>query len=565
MKPQTWVVALGTLVLLGVTTLAEGAGFQAPNLDSITLADMRGDVFFLASDEMKGRETTKPEADITAAYVKARMERAGLKPAGEDGSWYQTVRLQHNAWEESPAMAWSRGGESGALTWGKDFVSTGGPSTSATLKDLRVAFAGYAIQEAGRQYDDVAGVDLTGKAALVLRYEPSPWRKGGGRNPFSRSSYLQSKEALCRKAGASAILLVTGPESVGASDNNRQLPSPEAGEISPPLRLAGGTERKGEEGLPFFHISIDAADKLLGGAGELGRLQRLFDEGKFNERGDTADLRLDITARSRVVDEDCRNVLGKLEGETDEWIIFGAHHDHLGLGYFGARDADKAMGQIHNGADDNASGVSTILEVAECLAASGRKPKRSFLFITFTGEEKGLLGSSWYVKHPTVPHHRVAAMINIDMVGRLKDNKLALDGTACSKLLDRHCKAAAPLFPELTIAFSERPPMPASDHWPFFSEAGIPVFFPFGGVNAEMHTALDDPETINYAGMVACARMLAEIGWRVSEDPAWPDCNSPKARPLGDNGRPLPPDAPVPVKPPVEREEEFAAPRSAGE
>src|SRR5690606_13100614 len=112
---------------------------------------------------------------------------------------------------------------------------------------------------------------------------------------------------------------------------------------------------------------------------------------------DFAGVTVTVNATPQTVHGTCRNVAGKIEGEIDEWIIMGAHHDHLGLGYFGARDANRGgMGKIHPGADDNASGVSTILEIAEAIATSGVKPRRGFLFLTFTGEEKGLLGSRWY-------------------------------------------------------------------------------------------------------------------------------------------------------------------------
>ncbi|MCA8915187.1 MAG: M20/M25/M40 family metallo-hydrolase [Planctomycetes bacterium] len=556
------IFATGALLLVvGASALANDtakSGITAPNIDSITLGDIKSDVYFLACDEMVGRETTRPESRIASAYARSRMERAGVKPAGENGGWYQTVKLRHRAWEETPTLSWQADGKTHELKYGEDFVSTGGAEASLEMDAAEVVFAGYAVNDSSHSYNDIEGVDLRGKLALIMRYEPTPWMKSG-RNPFSRNAYLQTKEALCRAAGAVGVLMVTAPRSLGGSDNRRQLPSPDAGDKSPPLELDLGEEQPGDESLPFFHVSIEACDMLLGGEGETELAQKAFDDADFGKRPDLSGLSVKFKAKSGVVHEQDRNVAGMIKGETDEWIVFGAHHDHLGYGYFGARDARTAMGQIHNGADDNASGVSTVLEIAEALARSGRKPRRSFLFLTFTGEEKGLLGSEWYCRHPLIPHERVVAMINIDMIGRIDQHKLTMDGTSCSKLLDSTCKEVAPLFPELTVEFSDKPPMPASDHWPFFSLAGVPCFFPFGGVNKFMHTAEDDPETINYDDMLVIIKMLYEIAWRLSESKEYADYSGPIKDSIGPDGKPRDPSAPKPVDPDEELEEEFSS------
>ncbi|MDC1141762.1 M20/M25/M40 family metallo-hydrolase [Planctomycetota bacterium] len=539
----------------------EANSFQSPNLDSITVKDIKSDVYFLASDAMRGRETRRPEAAIAAEYVASRFKRAGLKPAGEEGGWLQTVKLQYRDWSEQPALSVTHnGGKPEKILYESGFVSTGGASGELDLKGAKLAFAGYAITDATKKYDDLAGVDLKGKIAVILRYEPTPWRKQGQRNPFSRNSHLRTKARLLKAAGAAAIMMVTGPESVANQDSNRNLPSPKAAEESPPLALAlPEAQARASGSLPFFQVTLEAADALLGGKGETLRLQQAFDGGDFTARPDFKNSRVDLTAKSELSFDECHNVAGMIEGKTDEWVIFGAHHDHLGFGYFGARDASKGgMGKIHNGADDNASGVSTVLEIAEAYAESGIKPNRNFLFLTFTGEEKGLLGSSWYVKHPLVPHDKVAAMINIDMIGRLKDHKVALTGTSCSKVLDSICKKAAPLFPGLDVQFSERPPMAASDHWPFYKEAGIPVFFPFGGMNDFMHTAEDDAETINYEDLHKAIRLLSEIGWRISENAQKPDYIGPVKRPVQPETKPEPVPEPKPPEGQPAEEEDFS-------
>lgn len=558
MKPIRMLAALALCgVFFSGVYANDAARPSAPNIDSITLEDIKADVYFMASDEMAGRETCLPEALITASYVRNRMERAGVKPAGEDGTWYQTVKLAHREWDGKPAISFTRGDKTTTLHYEEHFVGTEGASVNAELKDAEIVFAGYAVADLDKGYNDIEGLDLKGKIALIMRYEPTPWRVGGRRNPFSRSSYLQSKEALLQSAGCAGILMVTGPESLGGNDNRLSLPSPGAAEKSPPLYLAGENREGG--GLPFFHVSLAAADMLLGGDGELQRVQKEFDQGDFKQRPDLSKLKVHLSAKSKEVVRECRNVAGKIEGELDEWIIFGAHHDHLGLGYFGARDAASAMGQIHNGADDNASGVATVLEIAEALAKSGVKPRRGFLFLTFTGEEKGLLGSRWYCDKPLIPHEKAIAMINIDMIGRIPNKKLQLQGTASSTMLDRVCREAGPLFPEIEFTFSDRPPMAASDHWPFYSVAGMPVVFPFGGTNAEMHTAIDDPETINYRDMLPAVKCLYEVAWRLSEDKGYPDYDGPVKGTKGPNGKLRNPKETPPSDPNEAHEEEFSS------
>jgi hypothetical protein len=549
------------LLLIGHSALAKddlSAGLGAPNMDSITLADIRGDVHFLASDEMVGRETLKPEAALTAAYVRSRMLAAGVQPAGENGGWYQDVKLKYSTWKETPTLTFTHDNEPLELKYAEDFVSTGSDA-GVLLEGGEIVFAGYAVKDADRKYNDIEGLDLRGKIALIMRYEPSGWARTG-RNPFSRNAYLQTKEALLREAGAVAILMVTGPKSRGASDNRRNLPSPDGGEKSPPLSLDAGADEKASPELPFFHISIDACDRLLGGEGRTAEAQAAFDAAELDKRPDMSGVRINLKAETTFFRGTDVNVAGMIKGELDEWIIFGAHHDHLGYGYFGARDGRRGgIGKIHNGADDNASGVSTVLEIAEALATSGVKPRRSFLFLTFTGEEKGLLGSEWYVAHPLIPHEKTIAMINIDMIGRIKDRKIELDGTACSRMLDRHCKDVAPLFPSLDVMFTDRAPMPASDHWAFFNQGGVPVFFPFGGMNDEMHTAEDDAETINYTDMLTTIKMLYEISWRLSEDPGYPDYIGPVKNAKGPDGKPRDPKANKTTDPSKEVEEDFSA------
>lgn len=551
--------ALGCLIIgiaslgVGVGTLAQDAQSVAPDFATISESDMKADVYFLASDAMNGRETLARESTIASEYIRSRFQKAGLKPAGENGGWFQEVQLAWNEWKQRPTIAIVRDGETTELKYEKDFVSTDGATASIKASNAEVVFAGYAVNDPNRKWNDFEGVDLKGKIALILRYEPTPWRRRG-RNPFSRNSYLQIKTQHCLNAGAIGVLMVTGPDSVQGRDASK-LPPVNAGEKSPSLMLATDKTNRRGNSIPFFHLSIGAADKLLGGDGKLLELQRKWDKGDFTTRPDFGKFRLNLAAESeRKIGRD-RNVLAKIEGETDEIVILGAHHDHLGLGYFGARDARTAMGEIHNGADDNASGCSAILEIAEAIAQSGIKPKRTIVFMTFTGEEKGLLGSRWYVENPIHPHNKVIAMVNIDMLGRLSGNKFVLHGPGVSPKLRAVSEQVIARNSDINVTINPRTPMPASDHWPFYSKAGIPVVFPFGRIPPEMHTAKDDPETINYDGLVRGTRFMADLVWSICQMDGFPEYSGPVKDAIGPDGKPRHPDAP---KESDEKEEDFS-------
>lgn len=568
-------LAVGALCFFMLAPAAqEGAkgSLAAPNLESISVADLKGDVYFLASDEMRGRDTAKPESEIASAYIASRFRKAGAMPAGENGSYFQEVQFAYHEFTEPPVARLYDSQQAGdgplaEFKYGQDFSSAGG--RPRPVARCEVVFAGYAITDAARGWDDLGGLDLKGKTALILRYEPTGWRSGSSMRGWSRNSYLETKAALLRKAGAAAVLMVTGPASTGGIDNWVPLGSSETGSDSPPLTLADEPEQQDGLGLPFFSASVKAVDRILGEDGAIKRLQEALDKGDRKAMPDLSAKRIEFDVKTRRVLKSGRNVLAKIEGELNEWVVLGGHYDHIGLGYFGATDARTAMGKVHNGADDNASGTSAIMEIAEAFAGQ-RKPRRSFLFIAFTGEEKGLLGSAWYARHPVVPHEKTLAMINIDMIGRVKNRRLEMHGMASSKALAQHVRDCAPLFPELNLKFNEQPVGPVSDMWAFY-QAGVPVLFPFSGYNEEMHSIKDRPETINYEGLAQATRLVAEIAWRISENPAYPDYRGTNKDAIGPDGqyripRPNEPKPAPKEKLPEdsEKEEEFAMPRREG-
>lgn len=525
------IFALLALCAVARVSVADDAqALLAPHLESISVDDLKGDVYFLASDEMRGRDTLSTESDIASAYIANRFRQAGLKPAGENGGWYQNAKFAYTEFTEKPSIKVfeSEGAQPALeLAYGQDFTAFEGAASPVPKAPL--AFAGYAITDKAKNWDDFANQDLKGKVALVFRFEPTSMSNTRG---WSRNAFVETKKSLLKKAGAVAAIMVTGPGSTNGTDNWVVSKGPSPEELSPPLTLAD-SETTGKVDLPFFMASLKAIDRLLGGEGKTKQLQDALDDGErtLDFKGRT----VSVEAKTQRVVKTGRNVLGKIEGQSDEWVVLGGHYDHIGLGYFGATDARTAMGQIHNGADDNASGTSAIMEIAEAFAKHG-KPRRSFLFIAFTGEEKGLLGSEWYGRYPLVPHEKTLAMINIDMIGRVKNQRLEMHGMASSAALSRHVRAVEPLFSALKLKLIEQPVGPVSDMWAFY-KAGVPVLFPFSGYNAEMHSAKDDPETINYEGLRDAAQLVAEIAWRVSESDEIPDYKGTNKEAKGPDGR----------------------------
>lgn len=203
--------------------------------------------------------------------------------------------------------------------------------------------------------------------------------------------------------------------------------------------------------------------------------------------------------------EDMRNVLGTIEGrEPGEAVVIGAHYDHLGLGHQdGSLDLFNGKGQIHNGADDNASGTAALLEIARAFKASGVQPRRRVVFAFFDGEERGLLGSNYWVKHPTLTGLRVTLMINLDMVGRLRDKVTVYGAPTGDLLADWLARANEGLGLELDL---RKTITGNSDHYPFY-QAGVPVLMPFTGLHTDYHRPSDDIERVNFDGIAKIARL----------------------------------------------------------
>ncbi len=454
-----------------------------------SIQTLRNDVYWLADDAREGRLPGTPGADAAADYIARRFDDLGLEAAPEIGSYRQTFDLPGKATlGKNNALLIN---QQDALRLDHDYRPLAFSPTGSF--EGKVAFAGYGVSSKKYDYDDYANLDIAGRAVVAMRYEPhnneGKSRFTGGE--FSENAPITKKAQEARSRGATALLLVNPPEN-----------HPHDAPLRPFVSLGSRFE---VAAIPVISITPDVARKLLGGR-DLLELQRAIDRsGKPNSflvDANTATGTVDLEVQRTIAS----NVVGVLPGsgpQRDEYVVVGAHYDHIGRGGFGSRKPGQNL--IHNGADDNASGTAAMMAVAEQLA--GGRLNRSVLFVGFSGEESGLLGSRHFVTHPPVPMEKVVAMLNLDMVGRLRNNALSIGGGGT--------RAA---FKPLLEKLDERSPLEfrniglggfgPSDHQSFAMKK-VPVLFFFTGLHGEYHHPDDDAPLVNYDGLAEISHIVA--------------------------------------------------------
>ena len=453
-------------------------------------------VRILAAPEMEGRASGTPGGDRAAAHVAAEFGKIGLQPLGDRGTYLQAfevttgVRLgEHNR------LALEL--DSGRKTYeaGIAFQPFGFSEEGSVSGE--VAFAGYGITAPELNYDDYTGLDVHQKIVVVMAHEPQEANEQG---PFRRPEAFHYTEVRykiinAREHGAKAILIVTGPNHQG------QEPERLSG------RRVGGSA---SAGIIAVYAAMEVAAAILSPTGQgLADLQRDIDNTlqphSFAIPGVVAHVAVDLIREKGQA----ANVIGLLPGGDptlkEEALIIGAHYDHLGRGGETSLAPDR-YGEIHPGADDNASGTAGVIALAKAFARSGSK--RSLVFIGFGGEEMGLLGSYHYVNHPRWPLDKTSAMINLDAIGRMTQDRLYILGVDSATELRPLVEEAARGF-ALTLHVSGDPFGP-SDHTPFYAKER-PVLMFFTGPHADYHRPSDTPEKINAEGMQTVVRVVFRV------------------------------------------------------
>ncbi len=474
-----------------------------------TTMRIRQHIEFLADDALEGRMTGSAGAKRAAEHIKTQFAQLNLKPIGDAGSYFQefefTAGRRIIAEENSFHLTRQMHGSDQVMEFSveRDFQPLSFSRNGVV--EGEVVFVGYGLTvpgELGEGYDAYAGLDVKDKIVVALRYVPEgvePER----RQQLNRYAGLRYKAMQAREQGAKAFLVVAGPNS------------PNAGKLIP----LDFDSSLADSGIVTASISGTVANALFAPSDKnLKDVQSGLDleNPHFLGQFPLPDVKVKIVVSVEKVKKTDQNVVAllapsELTDET-EYIIVGGHYDHIGRGEIGSLARKGEEGQIHNGADDNASGTAVVLELASTLREAYQqqpeKFRRGIIFTLWSGEELGLIGSTYFVNHPVVPLEKVAAYINFDMVGRLRDNKLILQGVGSSpvwtKLIE---KRNVPIGFNLTL--QDDPYLP-TDVTAFYPKE-VPVLSFFTGGHEDYNRPTDDPDKLNYTGIERIARLAHGI------------------------------------------------------
>ncbi|MCU0723267.1 MAG: M20/M25/M40 family metallo-hydrolase, partial [Planctomycetes bacterium] len=510
--------ALAALLAAGAPPSLAGDPEPRGGPESITGKELLEHVKVLSSAAYRGRSSGTPDCEAAARYLASQFKKSEV-PGGlkDDSRYFQAFPIVLRA-ELGTSCALVLQGPRGirACALEREFVPLSCSGNGA--KKGKVVFAGYGITAPEFAWDDFAGIDAKGRIVLCLRHEP---RASDAASPFrgkesTEHAYLLTKVLNAQAHGAAAVLIANDPLSVPLGDDV--------------LKPFGGPSDARVK-IPAAFVLQIVADEILAGSGEtLGGLQARIDgamkPSSLEIPGRTAGLSADVRRRSVPT----QNVVAFVEGSDPErkgeFVVVGAHYDHVGTGEYGSRLGAAGRGKIHPGADDNASGTAAVLEIAEAAAGLAAKPRRSLLFVAFSGEERGLLGSSAYVAGPARPLDRTVAMLNLDMISRGPARSASVGFTGTWAKWDgilREAGAALGLRLETTKGGTG-----ASDHAPFL-QARIPCLMFFSGLHEDYHTPGDtwdkaDPET-----MQGIARLAYLAAVAAADSPERPEFRQPEA------------------------------------
>ena len=460
------------------------------------------DVKFLASPELRGRGTGSPELEKAADFIGGKFREFGLKPA--DGkSFFQSFPVVVGAkLGKDNRFQFTQDGRPATLRCPEDFVPLN-ISSSGKLAGA-VVFAGYGITAPEYHYDDYAGLDVKGKIVLILRHEPQENDEHSvfaGKN-FTMHATFASKAANAKAHEAAGVILISDTAAHHGEANE--------------LEKLGAAEGPTDAGIVFMQVKAADAVPWFQSAGKsLDDIQAGIDKDlKPESFAFPETLRVDASVDLVRERKTVRNVAALLPGTTDEYVILGAHYDHLGLG--GPYSLAPSMtGTVHPGADDNASGAAGVIELARWFA-SQPKQKRGILFLEFAGEEMGLLGSAWYAGHPELPLEKAAAMLNMDMIGRVRGDKVYIGGAGTATDFRPMLEEAAAKV-HLKADLSDNAGFEgASDHVSFVAKQ-VPVLFFFSGLHADYHKPSDTWDKIDAPDAVRVLDLVADVTEQLRE------------------------------------------------
>jgi hypothetical protein len=470
--------------------------FKSPTQDfhEITKQELVNDVKFLASDELEGRLTGSIGAEKARAFIEERFKKLDINFLEQDFEFIKEIKLDNNNFFET---------ENKQAKLEIDYLPFSFSESKETTCEL--AFVGYGISAEKLGYDDYKGIDVKNKCVLIFTHEPKEKDEKG---PFRTSEYyyyteVRYKVTNAREHGAQGVIILKDPIN-HESDRDKLF--------------ANITRPASNTNIPVVNITYELAQLIFDKTNKnLIDIQNKIDTNFSPQSFIMQKINIHFNVRLKEIKGNDKNVIGVLEGYDhnlkNEFVVIGAHYDHLGRGEEASLDPDK-KGEIHNGADDNASGVTGVLALAKIFKTIPHK--RTIVFSLFSGEEIGLIGSNAFIKNSTFPIEKINIMLNMDMIGRQMENKLNIHGTGTGEALeDIITEARQNLGLNLSFSLDGYGP---SDHMIFYANK-IPALFFFTGSHKDYHRPSDDWDKINYIGMLTVLKLVQNVVEIVSDDP----------------------------------------------
>ncbi len=479
---------------------------HAPML-SITKEESQHHVNILASDEFAGRGTGTPGQWLAAKYIANEFLKYGLVPLGHDGKFYQKFQVVKSDLKNT-SFSIKKNRSTIEFSVKSDFIPFN--FTGENKLNAPVAFAGYGITAPEYGYDDYKNIDVKGRIVLVLRHEP---QENDPESIFegielTRHALFEEKTKNAKRHGAVGILLVTDPNG----DHGSMSPQGFWDSLYPRRSVKKHwhiEELKTKLNFPAVWISGEVAEEILVESNyTLASIQTSIDKSLKPKSFMIPWLKVNIEVRLKKQVQKTQNVVGLLRGADpklrDEVIVIGAHYDHVGI----------KNGRIFNGADDNASGTAGLLEIAEAFSEMPIKPRRSILFVAFSAEELGLLGSKFYVENPVKPLDQTVVMINLDMISRNHANEVSVIGSNRSREL-HEINIAANDEIGLDLVYNGERYFSRSDQ-ANFAKHKIPVIFYNTDAHRDYHRPTDTAEKIDAEKLARVARLAFLVAWEIS-------------------------------------------------
>jgi hypothetical protein len=515
-KPKATTSAVEEKAVTDITKLRAAAPTYAA---TITAADLTKHLTVLASDEYEGRDTGEKGQKMAAEYISKQFKEDGLIGPVKDGSnpYYQTFNLEKTSWEDGYVTV-----DGKKFTFLTDFYVQGDPAFS-TEQNLETVFVGYGIEDSA--YTDYDNVEVTGKVALMFVGEPTN-RQGKSiitqtSKPSAWSTDWKKKSTVAAQKGAVAVVLISSRTS--QDEFNQYVARIKA--VAEHASVKFPKEKAEAPEVPGIFIGPEMGGRLLNATAR----NLMAYHGQVSKAGQAiaAPFKPIRTIQVKLARKreplPTENVLGLIEGtdKKDEVVVVTAHYDHVGV----------QDGKVYNGADDDGSGTVTVVELAQAFAQAkkdGFGPRRSVLFMTVTGEEKGLLGSEYYTDHPVFPLENTVVDLNIDMIGRLdkehendKNYVYVIGSDKLSSELHTISEAANKQYTQIKLDYRFNDPEDPnrfyyrSDHYNF-AKHNIPVAFYFNGVHDDYHQETDEVDKILFDKIEKIGRLVFHTAWELA-------------------------------------------------